>query len=306
MTGMRGLSVLELAEPNLAIQYLGTALHRGELALLLGAGVSHASGLPGWQALVEGCESETGVTASPGGRSTQELMDAMGSLSRSYLATGRTVEEFRELIRRHLYPQTYLDEGTYPDDQMQNLMLIALGALLMPSSRGSIREVVTMNFDDLLEWYLALHGFTTQSVTNLPCVLRSETDSTIYHAHGFIPLTGVTGPTDWMVLTYREFVARIAGTSGLSWPRFLTNLLSTKRLLTVGTSMSDVDLHVHLEQANSERSDDDPAGFVVNDSFSSAEAAALRDMRLVPVALTSHAAVPHFLLDICRFAAKLR
>src|ERR1035437_7294833 len=51
---------------------------------------------------------------------------------------------------------------------LRNDLLIALGALLMGSKRGSVTEVLNVNCDDVLNWYLALHGFDTQVVTRLP------------------------------------------------------------------------------------------------------------------------------------------
>jgi hypothetical protein len=191
-------------------------------------------------------------------------MDAMGRVRREFTKGGRSADDFTSFVRSNLYPDDYQASGGYPDSLLTNLTLIAVGALVMPSSRGSIADVITLNFDDLLESYLEVHGFTSQPVPDLPALLRADVDVTVFHPHGFIPLEATRVPTRWTVLTRQEFVQRIATTSGHAWPRFLTNLFSTKQLLAIGTSMSDVDLHVHLEQANAERGDG-PAGFVVND-----------------------------------------
>lgn len=299
----RGMSVHELTNPSYAAHYLGESLLHGELALLLGAGVSRGSGLPSWQTLVEGCEDELGLNRPGGERTSEKLMSAMDKVRSEFLSPGRSEVNFRELVRRNLYPDTYLDGESYPDDLLQNMMLIAVGALIMPSSRGSVREVLTLNFDDLLEWYLGIHGFTTQPITELPQVVSSDADVTIFHPHGYIPLTKSGIPTDWMILTRQQFIKRIAGTDGRAWARFLTNLFATKRLLAVGTSMSDIDLDVHLEAAGEGRVDDEPMGFVVNSEFDEEEAEQLKLRNLVPVAVGSRDAIPHFLLEVCRNAS---
>lgn len=215
-------------------------------------------------------------------------------------------EQFRQLVRRNLYPDAYLSESSYPDELLGQMMLIALGALVMPSARGSIRDVVTLNFDDLLEWYLELHGFTSRSVTNLPTNLSSQADATVFHPHGYLPLRPGPPATDWMVLTRQEFIKRIARTSGNVWPRFLSHLFATKVLLVVGARLEDIDLSVHFEEASEGQATGRISGFVINSNFSDAERSSLLERGLVPVAVGSHTEVPHFLLKVCRKAAAAR
>lgn len=294
-----GMDLKQLAERDIAQKVLARLLSRGELVLFLGAGVSSASSFPNWQRLVERCETELGLP-SPANRSTTDLMDAMEEV----LDKSGDAVSFRELVRRNLYPSDMLATKTYPDSVLQQELLIALGALVMPSARGSIRDVITLNFDDLLEWYLHLHGFTTQSVPEFPVYLRSDQDVLVYHPHGFLPLAG--DATEWLVFTHQEFISRIAKTDGRPWRELMVNMFMTKRVLAVGTSMNDLDMSVYAEAAHDGKSDRVPAGFVVDVGFQDTQRRKLLNARMVPIELDDYADIPRFLLGICREAAKLR
>lgn len=311
MTGVgefRGQSLEDLADPEIASRYLAKLLLRGELTLLLGAGVSMANSLPSWKELVRYCEGAVGIEV-PGEadvddvRSSTELQDAMEAV---YVKLGGEGDAFRELVRKGLYDGGHVANGAYSDAVLTSMLLIAIGALVMPSRRGSVREVITLNFDDLLEWYLHLHGYRTQSVSKFPVYLRSDVDLTVFHPHGFLPLVKGYESSDWIVLRYSEFVARLAGTGGEAWARHMTGILSTKRLLALGTSMGDIDIDVQLAKARAEHSDESlPAGFVVGAGIGEWKSRQLIGAGLVPVSLEDHDAIPTFVLEVCRRAAAL-
>lgn len=299
------LTLPDLATPDVATLYLAQRLERGELMLLLGAGVSMSSGLPSWSELVEGCETAVGIR-SPSGRSSQELMRAIDAVRRKMEKVGDG-DRLLSLIRENLYPPDYLAEGTYPDDVVAQPMLIAIGALAMASSRGSVTDVFTFNFDDLLEWYLHLHGFTTQVVPDYPVMLRGDRDVVVYHPHGFLPLVSADyRATDWVVLSYSELVNRLSGIDA-GWPRVIEDRLHSKVMLAVGTSMNDLDLDVLLRRVRSSVTDR-PLGFAVLSKSADADAddkrEALFERGVVPVELDTREQIPAFLLDICRTAAR--
>lgn len=68
--------------------------------------------------------------------------------------------------------------------------------------------------------------------------------------------------------------------------------------------MGDLDFDVHLHRMRTMSDPDAPLGFVINAAFDADEAKALLAQGLVPVAVGSHAQIPHFLLSICRAAAR--
>src|SRR6185369_1769279 len=88
---------------------------------------------------------------------------------------------FAELVQKCLYSGVHLD-----DEIVRNNLLIALGALMTGSRRGSVSRVVSFNFDSVLEWYISLYGFVPRVVLQPPVDEGSE-DVRIYHPHGFLP-----------------------------------------------------------------------------------------------------------------------
>src|SRR4029077_18270223 len=76
----------------------------------------------------------------------------------------------------HFAPQ---NTGSAPD------LLRTIGALAGASRHGSIKEIISLNFDCSLEWYLGLHGTVTQVVSRWPTVLGNS-DVTVYHPHGYL------------------------------------------------------------------------------------------------------------------------
>jgi hypothetical protein len=309
MTGpaeFRGQELEDLAEPAIATRYLARLLVRGELALLLGAGVSMSNDLPSWKGLVRNCERSVGIAlpsddedSDP--RTAAQLLEAMEAVR---VRVGSN-DELLQLVQHSLYTPTQIGDGTYADGALQSMLLIAIGALVMPSARGSIRDVITLNFDDLLEWYLRLHGFSATSVTTFPTYLRSDYDVTVFHPHGFLPLVDNREATNWLVLRHSEFVARLARTSGEAWPNYLTSLFMTKRLLAIGSSMSDIDIEVHMAAAHKEHPGGGvPTGFVVGAKIDEAKQNQLLQAGLVPISLGHRDEVPAFILGICRQAAE--
>lgn len=289
----------DLQDHDLATEYLGRCLKARDLALLLGAGVSRGAGLPDWAELVARCEQAVGLTVSP---AEADLMRAFDGVRRE-LARVDTGKATTDLVREQLYDAGWLGAGEYPTELMRNRMLIAIGALVMSSSRGSVSDVFTLNFDDLLEWYLGLHGFTAQVVSDLPTYLKGDVDVTVFHLHGFIPLVPTAHPSsEWMILSHQELIGRLAANADAPWPMLLGSRFLTKRFLAVGTSMTDFDIEVYLARAR-EKGSQGPLGFVVDVEIPGNRQSELLEAGLVPVVLSDYDAVPDFLLGICRRAA---
>ena len=308
------LTLDDLSSPPLATSFLGTLLSRGELFLLLGAGVSRAAGLPNWPMLVGACEKAVGLPDfqpkfAGHVRSSQELMKAMDAvfekLKNADSATAR--RRYVGLVRTELYPDQLRADATYPTSAAKDDLLTALGAMVMASARGSIADVFTLNFDDLLEWYLHLHGFSTQVVSDFPAQLRGDRDVTVFHMHGFVPLVKERyEPSDQMVFTYAELIGRISGSAGVAWPTLLSSRLLARRFLAIGTSMQDIDFDVLLDGARRELGEDIPLGVAVDVDISEDHCNHLKRFGVVPVSLASYQQIPDFLLGVCQYAAAER
>jgi len=294
--------IIDGGERKRALRLLSGHLRRGELVLLLGAGVSDGLDLPNWRTLVERCEVAVGIDISDRDP-MHRIDDVQGKFQRVH---GSGNGDFLGFVREHLYPEQYRSERSYPRSILQKEMLIALGALVMSSVRGSVTDVLTLNFDDVLDWYLRLHGFRTQVVTDLPRMLRGDVDVHIHHIHGFLPLTAAWEPSDWLLLSYDQLIERLSQEAGAAWPTLIGSLFQSKVILAVGTSMSDIDVHTMLRRAQRKEAKDVGRGFVIDRQMSEEDRSKCLRFGLTPVSVETYEEIPRFLLGICQEAAHVR
>lgn len=297
------MSLDYLRDVGTARQFLAGALSQGTISLVLGAGASYGMGLPSWGKLVTEVEGLSGVAVGPEEASSEELMRRM-DVARRHLGDPAT---FLETVHSALYGSSgHLGLGTYPDELLENRMLIALGALVMSSIRGSVTDVYTLNFDDVLDWYLHLHGFRTQVVSELPALLNGDVDVRIHHFHGFLPLNEQYERSDWLVLSRQQLVDRLAEPTSSPWSATMGAQFLSKTILFVGTSMSDMDIDVILRRTATLVMGERPLGFALGTEISDDRQAELLETSVVPVSFSRHADIPQFLLEVCQLAAQMR
>jgi hypothetical protein len=291
----------DLSDPHEAKGLLARLLRRKQLVLLLGAGASADLGLPDWGELVRRCAEQHGPTdAYTGLKSSTELMQAIDRMRRNH---SLSKDAMIETVRTALYgSEIGAQSPRTSDDAFGHPLLSALGALMMASARGSAGEVFTLNFDDVLEWYLDLHGFTSEVVTELPSTLRGDVDVHVYHLHGFVPRElGRYSSSAEIVLSQHELEKRLAKNAEYPWEALLLNRLQSKVFLAIGTSMSDTDIRISMVRAR--ETVQRPLGFVLG-THDADKTSELREAGLVPVSFAHHSEIPHFLLEICQLAAR--
>ncbi|MET4167309.1 MULTISPECIES: SIR2 family protein [Gordonia] len=286
-------SAMNEVERDAIAARLAGYLRSGQVSLLLGAGVSTGLNLPDWRELVEACENDAGVTPDP----DLDLLRRMDHVRISL----NTHEEYADLVKENLYKKLS-GTNSYPDDLLRNRMLISIGALVMSSVRGSVTEVLTLNFDDVLDWYLHLHGFRTQVITNLPALVAGNTDVRIMHMHGFLPLMPRFERSDWMLLSHDSLIDRLRDHTA-PWPVAIGSIIQSKILLAVGTSLGDTDLDVLLAQTARFVSGQRPVGYVLAKDVSSSRVKILRERGIETVSFSDYKEVPEFLLNVCQRAA---
>jgi hypothetical protein len=295
------MSLRLLQDPITARRLLASELSKGTVSLVLGAGVSHGMGLPNWGELVCRVESLAGASVGDVDAPSENLMRRMDSVRRS---VGEA--DFAGLIHSSLYEHAgYLELKTYPEELLESRMLIALGALVMSSLRGSVTDVYTLNFDDVLDWYLHLHGFRTQVVSELPTLLSGDVDVRIHHFHGFLPLNAKYAPSDWLVLTRKQLVERLAEPTSSPWSATMGAQFLSKTMLFVGSSMSDMDVDVILQRTANLIDGTRPLGFVLGANISDDRQHSLLESSVVPVSFSTYEEIPKFMLEICQTAAQL-
>jgi len=228
---------------------LGSALRRGNLVVFLGAGISRAFGLPDWSELVRECCRLAACPDVPSaGAPANELMDAMGKVER-LIKKECSSAEFERNLRRSLYAGV-----EYETSAAVHPLMVALGAMMMGSMRGSVSEILTLNFDDVLEWYLRLHGYSYQAISKYPFSFV-DTDVRVYHLHGYLPFADATADApegeNSIVLTEQSFYRRMAE-DGHPCNILLRSLLMTRTFLFLGWGASDPDIKLLLTKARAD------------------------------------------------------
>jgi hypothetical protein len=206
------------------VSLLSPYLNQGALSLMLGAGASSGFGLPSWYNLVKSCSEEVNPSFSfPSKCTNEELKSIMEDVKRKNSST------YIELIGRKLYDGVNFDFKLASKD-----LLIAITSLIIGRSRGHVRNVLSYNFDDILEWYLKFNGLKFK-VTTFEQLLFSNQDIEVLHLHGYIPHDEKFGfPSNEVVFSKKEFEDRKVGDS--YWKDLMYDFFRRNMFLAVGLS----------------------------------------------------------------------
>lgn len=276
-------------EVDADIRALRDHLARGQLAVVVGSGVSAPLGLPTWSALVRICEAASGVSGSR----SSSFPVRMEVVRRTIADDARFASE----VRRALYSKI-ANPASLDGKIIANPMLGAIGSLVMSTARGTTTEVMTLNFDDFLNRYLTLHGFRTQVIATLPSLSSGPCDVRVFHLHGLLPFFESTTATKRIILTQRDFAERLEAPTS-PWQNLADRLAQSKRLLFVGTSISDLDLCVHLLRARDAWGPNAQLGYVVDRKISADDRERFRELGVKAISVAKYSDVPSVLLRIC-------
>lgn len=246
------------ADPKFVLSHLHGAYAKGNLRILVGAGISIGSGLPGWDRLNEDVLAESLTTAVPSGSTDEsiefageedlarvrpwarEVYERVGREAAADLAEarlGRT--RFLVTVARCLYGARQLEDVPIRSVQRQ------LAALAW--QRPDVPLLHTTNYDLLLERALALgaheldarppdwRGFRRPVASD-----DSESKPTVTHLHGWLEPTGAAGGT--VVVTQQDYLKLIVQRDAA--PNALLDTLLDHRgpLLILGMSLADPNL----------------------------------------------------------------
>ena len=206
--------------------HLAEQLRLQRLALILGAGISKPFGLPDWPGLLKKLYEAQGASPPSSGEPTQQAEDFRLKFFKN------DYKGFVVAVRTALNKDVNVEFKKL----RENLTLAAIGSLIMASKRGSTAEVVTFNYDNLLEIYLAYHGFMAHSVTE-EIHWKGDADVTIYHPHGFLPYGNASEPSLRLILdrnSYDEILGK-----DLPWRQLMLTLMRTHTCLFIGLSGND-------------------------------------------------------------------
>lgn len=225
-----------MSAPDLTVEIMEQLRASGaekHTTLLLGAGASTTSGLPGWD--------ELATRLLIGSRSVDDIDSAQLLLSRQdpLIAVEAARSEYGDKWLRKV--RTALYEGV-ASTEFSPLQLATVAHTL--GGKPENTSLVTLNFDTLLEQ--ALEQESGSKVASLTAGSSSEGDGTyqVHHLHGVVSPTA----TDEVVLTLTDFLDLISKPN--SWQmNFLRDAVGRGALIIAGTSYRDPDVRQWLAAA---------------------------------------------------------
>lgn len=243
---------------NDIIEEASTIVNQNNNVLFLGAGVSISAGMPSWKDLLKGLMSEVKMLKGESLKAFTELDSHVYSecgdsnlIMARYLETAIQLSDkkadFTQLIQKHLYSKEHTSD------------LLTDLALIIKFHKAD--EVITYNFDDILEQELVNNGLK-ESVHFTPIARDAEVadhnNMPIYHVHGIIPENGDV--TDKVV--FSEDVYHDRYRNAFHWSNIeQLHALSRKHCFFIGLSMQDPNLRRLLDISRKMNATDKPSHY---------------------------------------------
>ncbi len=240
--GVAGMtSFAEWANRDTLVRYLAGQLVEGRLALVLGAGISVSSKIPDWKMLLNRiCDGKKLAHYDFGTHSPEQ---AAGHLKREAFSNDDFA--FNTAVREALYSDPEFDPSF--EAMREELGLAGVAALVMASHRGTVSNVMTFNFDDVLERYLRYHGYVVKSVSG-DANWATRADVEVFHPHGLLPVDASAPMSASIVFTRNDF-GQVVGDSANPWNQLALSFMRRNTCLFLGLSGNDNRLFGLLDRA---------------------------------------------------------
>lgn len=259
---------------NEAVEMARKAYTKGNLSLVLGAGVSIAAGIPGWNGILQ----ELLVKAVGSGKfHSDETSRALAFLftkgfDLNNLIAGRFLQNhfndpdnptaFEEAVRVALYKNA--------NHRSNKLLDEIVNYCLAPGRSPYVSSIITYNFDDLLESSLS-HGNTGvryRSIYQSGDLPDSE-EIPIYHVHGFLPRTGNIDQRSRVILSESLYHQQYG--NSYDWSNLVQiNTFASANCIFIGSSLTDPNQRRLLDVAKTIRGDSITHHFLVKRRHQSA------------------------------------
>lgn len=214
--------------------------------LFLGAGVSMSANVPSWNDLLKGLMGEVKQLSEPALNAFKELnthvLDECGD---SYLVMARYLQTAIGLYDdKLLFPkliQQYLYNGNITSPLLTHLSRII--------QQRKVSEVITYNFDDILEQNLAKIGMKVSvdyTSVSKDAEIKDHNNMPIYHVHGIIPENGEPSEVVFSEEVYHKRYANAFHWSNIEQ----LHALSRMHCFFIGLSMTDPNLRRLIDASN--------------------------------------------------------
>lgn len=276
--------------------FLSKQLMQGRLSLVLGAGASFGFGLPSWNELISRSYRISNINNS--NNKNNEV--AAEYLLNTVCNTNEIA--FASLIRKALYQDFKLSF----DVIRKNELLSSVGAITMASRRGNISQVISFNFDDLLEVYLNYFGFDCESIETVPS-WSSRADINVYHPHGLLSCKANSEIKRGIVFAQIHY-DKIVGDSKNIWRQTLLNILRSNTCLFIGLSGNDNNLTNLLAEVKDTHVSKTRGDIFWGIRFSHNENDPQKEIweyrGVYQQTLNNYSQIPRWLFEICQLAAQ--
>lgn len=228
--------------------------------LFLGAGVSMSAKMPSWSTLLKKLMSEVKMLKGDSLNAFTELDTHIYSeCGDSNLIMARYLETAIRLSNKNADFMQLIQKNLYSDNHSSDLLTDL--ALVVKSHK--VDEVITYNFDDILEQELVNNGL--KESTHFISIARDAevTDHNnlpIYHVHGIIPEH--SNAADTVVFSESEYHERYR--NAYHWSNIeQLHALMRKHCFFVGLSMQDPNLRRLLDIARRMNATDKPSHYAI-------------------------------------------
>lgn len=228
------------------LSHLAHQLNNCRLSLVLGAGISKALELPSWDELLEEMgyhiTEEFGITISPDIKSNEEKADFF----RKIYDDQSRYQDYLQLVQHSLYNKS---KGVDFEKLNERKVLDAIAALCIPSRRGFVKDIITFNFDNILEIYLRYYGIISHSPLT-GNQWRKNADVNIYHIHGFLPKDMPLSHCSKRIIFDSESYQCQTSFSTWEWAPHISSVLRTTTAVFIGLSGHDRNLERFMKDSN--------------------------------------------------------
>lgn len=223
------------------------------LTLVLGAGVSSGLGFPMWNDLVDDLFRQIYRKVDPGLKTApiKKLRKNGDTTNTSMIRHLENLADFRSTVRSLARNRLYRD---FEGRGMRRVIKPICEAFLRKGLRSSVKDVITYNFDDVLERQLRAMGRSDVSTiySGETCPQRRG-GLRIYHPHGFLPAE-VDDPGDkafdvGVVFSERDYNLHFMDPS--HWANIIQlQHFMNRTCLLIGISMTDLNMRRLLDHAH--------------------------------------------------------
>ncbi len=238
-----------------AIKNLGDAYKKGNLALVVGAGLSINYGIPGWNSLLQRLLIRT--IDEENKRATLLSKVFTKIFNPSPLIAGRYLQEslsktnskknnFESEVREALYQ-------TFEPNHNSLIMDEIIKLCVAPGNSPNLDSIISYNYDDIIETKLKEFG---AGLKFKPIYGKGwdpdDISFPIYHVHGFLPKAGKIGEDN--NITLGEYIYHEQYNAIYSWNNIVQiNKFRDKTCFFIGSSLSDPNIRRLLDIANTQK-----------------------------------------------------